>query len=213
MNQEQIQAGIDALVQFYTRTIDMKKVYVVIETGGAARFNHTRMVNNDDCNIIPHKGQRIPIRDHHIYEVVDDGKPREDCIETGYANAAHTLMAAKGKKGPDVTLGDVHAAARQLVLEKLDSAKTVFDIGEDDLIDHTLGTSGQHGVEETEDELPDTAVQLILGDEIVSDPFPNPGVAQQSTQFKAYSHLPDVINGDRMLWLRRLTDGENVSDI
>jgi hypothetical protein len=204
---EQIQAVVDDLVRFHCQTIKPDKIYIVMLAGGAARFNWLQMNVSKPCNVIQTKAGLVPVRDHYIYPVAEGPKPRAGEVTVATADLLHTKMCAVGKKGADVTLGDIHVAARAEVLARLsDAGLSVDDTKTDspDLVTGALGEAVDQGTVDpaAKEPLPATAVQIVVGDTVMSEPFRTPEEAERSEQYAALKLIPEVANGTNMIWLR-----------
>jgi len=202
---EKIQAVVDDLVRFYCRSIAVDKVYLVVTAGGAARFNWLQMNAGKPCNVVLQKsGVMVPIRDYHIYGVADTPRVGEITVPT--ADLLHTKMCGSGKKGGDVTLGEIHIAARAEVLGRLTDAGFVTEDTTDapDLVTGVLGEAVAPGVTDpvAKEPLPATAVQIVVGETVMSDPFRTPKEAEASEQYAALRQLPTVVAGTELIWLR-----------
>lgn len=210
---DKVQLVVDDLVRFHCRNIEIDAIYVVVQAGGAARFNWLQMNSAKPCNVVPTKDGLIPIRDHYIYAVAKSGKPRVGEVTVATADLLHTKMCATGKKGADITLGEVHTAARAEVLARLTDAGVMVDDTKTDTPDLVDGILGQAVDPDTVDPsaklpLPLSAVQIVVGDTIMSEPFRTEKEAQESAQYAAYGSLPEVVDGSKMLWLRPLSDNQ-----
>lgn len=209
---EKVQAVVDDLVAFHCRNIKPDQIYLVVLQGGAARFNWLQMQTGAPCNVIPTAKGPIPIRDYHIYAVAP-GKPRAGEIDVATADLLHSKMCAAGKKGAEVTLGDIHTAARAEVLARLTDAGLVVDpevTKSPDLVQGTLGSMVDEGTVDpaAKEPLPaDTAVQIVVGDQVMSDPFRTAKEAEESAQYQAYLALPEVRSGQKLIWLRPINEG------
>jgi hypothetical protein len=204
---EQIQAVIDDLVRFHCQTIKMDQVYLVVLPGGSARFNYLQMTAGKSCNVISTRNEPIPVRDHHIYVVAQGPQPKQGELTVVIADLLHTKMCGVGKKGADITLGEIHAAARAEVLARLtDAGASVDRTDSPDLVVGVLGEAVNEGTTDpaAKEPLPATAVQIVVGDTVMSEPFRTPEAAEVSSQYEALKLLPEVVSGTKMIWLRPL---------
>ena len=209
MSPEKLQEVITDLVRFHCQAIKPDDVYVVVLRGGAARFNYLQMSSGKPCNVVPGRDGPIPVRDFYIYPVAKGPQPRNGEITVATADLLHTKMCGVGKKGSEITLGDIHVAARAEVLARLTDAGVITDVGPDsDLVTANLGEAVKSDSVEPEakEPLPATAVQIVVGETVMSDPFRTPKEAEESSQYAALQLLPEVQAGTAMLWLRPLVE-------
>lgn len=205
---EQIQAVINDLVRFHCQTIRIDDVYIVMQAGGAARFNWLQMNAGKPCNIVQTRNGLVPVRDHFIYPVAK-AAPRAGEISVATADLLHTKMCGAGKKGSEITLGDIHVAARAEVLARLsDSGIVVEDTATPDLVTGILGAAVDQGTVDpaAKEPLPATAVQIVVGETVMSDPFRTPEDAERSDAYAALKLLPAVVAGTELIWLRPVGD-------
>lgn len=208
---EQIQAVIADLVRFHCQAIRIDDVYLVMQAGGAARFNWLQMNAGKPCNIVQTRNGLVPVRDHFIYPVAK-AAPRAGEISVATADLLHTKMCGVGKKGSEITLGDIHIAARAEVLARLTDAGLVVDDAAPapDLVTGILGAAVDQGTVDpaAKEPLPPTAVQIVVGETVMSEPFRTPEDAEKSDQYAALKLLPAVVAGTEMIWLRPVGEPE-----
>jgi hypothetical protein len=182
--------------------------YVVMYPEGATRWNFQRISAKQPINVVgTGKGGLLPVRDCHIYRVIDREPGEEpnqpDAVTTEVAQMLHRTMCGLAKLGSAVTLGEIQAAAEAQIkvrLDELESQKA-------DIVP-SMGAA-EHPTEEQaktqEDrELPRTAVQICIGDTVVSDPYDTPELAQASEEWATAHQLPEVVGQQAMVWLRPL---------
>ena len=204
---EKIQLVVDDLVRFHCQRIELDRVYLVMLAGGAARFNFLQMNAGKPCNVVVTKDGLIPVRDYYIYPVAKEAALRHGELSVATADLLHTKMCGVGKKGSDITLGEINIAARAEVLARLSDAGLAVDDTQTESPDLVTGILGEAVDQGTVDPaakgpLPDTAVQIVIGDTVMSAPFRTPEEAEASEQYKAYKLLPEVATQGKLIWLR-----------
>lgn len=209
---EKIQLVIDDLVRFHCQNIKLDAVYLVMAAGGAARFNFLQMNAGKPCNVVLTREGLIPVRDFYIYPVAQEAKLRHGELSVATADLLHTKMCGVGKKGASITMGEINIAARAEVLARLtDAGLAVDDTKTDspDLVTGILGEAVDAGSVDpaAKEPPPATAVQIVIGDTVMSEPYPTPEAAEASEQYKAYKLLPEVATQGKMIWLRPITEG------
>ena len=190
------------------------KAFVVVFAEGGTRWNFQRMSSKQPIAVVGGaRASLLPVRDFHIYRVVDikpGENPPPDSVGTDIAQMIHRTMCGQAKLGRDVTLGEIEAAARahvQVRLEALEDQKA-------DIVHPTGAADRYEGMapELEQAPLPKSAVQICVGDTVLSDPYPSPRAAKESEEWATANQLPEVVAGGSMVWLRPVHDDYKVEE-
>lgn len=193
---------INDFLQFYVRWIKPDRAYVVITPSGGTRFVSQRIAAQQEVAVVgTSSGGRVPPRDCHIYAV--DDPPPVDGVSTDVGQILHRSMCGVAKLGDQITLGEIRTAAeaqvRARMADRFHQAPVVAPVG-----------AASHG--EAEDtpveELPDTAVQICVGDRVFSRPYHTPQEAEVSEDWRTATSLPQVVIGQETVWLRKVKESD-----
>lgn len=197
------QKMVEEFRQFYFKAIKPDYAYVVVAPQGGTRFSMQRITAQYDVSVVSTaSGGMVPLRDSHIYRVVEpgpDGNPGvPDAVVEEVAKIAHRSMCGVAKLGKDITLGEIGLAAEAQVL-----ARSQDRFHEAPMVS-PIGSAGRDNRPEMPgiDSLPLTAVQICIGDRVYSMPFETPEEAKASDEWFVASNLPEVVTGQAEVWLR-----------
>jgi hypothetical protein len=121
---QHLQGLVEEFRQFYFRWIVPDLCYVVLEPAGGTRFSGQRLGAGLDVAVVgTTSGGLIPVRDHHIYAVVEcptgQHSSTPDAVSMEIGQIIHRTMCGRAKLGRDITLGEIAAAAEAQVAARM----------------------------------------------------------------------------------------------
>jgi hypothetical protein len=198
---------VEEFRQFYFRWIVPDLCYVVLEPAGGTRFSGQRLGAGLDVAVVgTTSGGLIPVRDHHIYAVVEcpagQHSSTPDAVSMEIGQIIHRTMCGRAKLGRDITLGEIAAAAEAQV-----AARMADRFHKAPVVDPMGAADRPPGVPaEVTPDLPATAVQICVGDTIRSAAFPTPEAAMASPEWAMCNALPEVVVEKAEVWLRPVSE-------